>query len=51
MMRWSVFRPGGDVFELEPLGDVEEQSHHEAWQDEDHKVEHAGVAATWKPLA
>ena len=41
-------RPDGHVFELQPLGDVEEQRRDEARQDEDHEVEHAGVAATWK---
>ena len=43
-------RVGGTrhVFELQPLGDVEEQRRDEARQDEDHEVEHAGVAATWK---
>ena len=42
-------RVGGTrhVFELQPLGDVEEQRRDEARQDEDHEVEHAGVAATW----
>ena len=43
-------RVGGarHVLELQPLGDVEQQRRDEARQDEDHEVEHAGVAATWR---